>query len=152
LINLGQRDEPYTVLSDLQDKTIRDLKKGSAAESEDAVTFLAKPDLANLAEALVNIKSVKRRASLETECVGGPIDVAVISKDDGFVWINASEGDMSDRDAKRPVARPIKWGTGFRMYGVRPQPTPEEIAARNAAETARKIEQIFDRKNPKPAA
>jgi hypothetical protein len=25
--------------------------------------------------------------SLETETVGGPIDVAVISKGDGFVWI-----------------------------------------------------------------
>ena len=51
------------------------------------VMFMAKSDLANFAEALVNITSVKRRASLETESVGGPIDVAVISKDDGFIWV-----------------------------------------------------------------
>jgi hypothetical protein len=49
--------------------------------------FMAKPDLANFAEALVNITSVKRRASLDTESVGGPIDVAVISRDDGFIWV-----------------------------------------------------------------
>jgi hypothetical protein len=76
-----------TVLADLPDKTIKELKEDSASESEDAVMFMAKSDLANFAEALVNITSVKRRASLETESVGGPIDVAVISKDDGFVWV-----------------------------------------------------------------
>jgi hypothetical protein len=79
------------VLDDLRDKTIRELKEESTAESEDAVMFMAKPDLGNLAEALVNITSVKRRASLETESVGGPIDVAVISKDDGFVWVDCVE-------------------------------------------------------------
>jgi hypothetical protein len=63
------------------------LKDESAGETDDAVMFMAKPDLANFAEALVNITSVKRRASLETESVGGPIDVAVISRDDGFVWV-----------------------------------------------------------------
>jgi hypothetical protein len=75
------------VLADLQDKTIRDLKDESAGETDDAVMFMAKPDLANFAEALVNITSVKRRASLDTESVGGPIDVAVISRDDGFIWV-----------------------------------------------------------------
>jgi len=28
-----------------------------------------------------------RRVSMDAETVGGPIDVAVISKGDGFVWI-----------------------------------------------------------------
>ena len=89
-----------TVLDDLREKTIRDLKDESTAESEDAVMFMAKPDLGNLAEALVNITSVKRRASLETESVGGPIDVAVISKDDGFVWVKRKhyfEPDLNPR-------------------------------------------------------
>ncbi len=40
-----------------------------------------------MAEALVNITSLKRRVSVEAETVGGPIDVAVISKGDGFIWI-----------------------------------------------------------------
>ena len=40
-----------------------------------------------MAEALVNLTALKRRVSDEMETVGGPIDVAVISKGDGFVWI-----------------------------------------------------------------
>ena len=58
---------------------------------------------------------------------------------------------MTDHEAERPMARPIK-RLGFRLYGTKPQLTPEEMAARHAAETARKIRDIFARKAPKPAA
>jgi len=40
-----------------------------------------------MAESLVNLTKFKRRVSKEQETVGGPIDVAVITKGDGFVWI-----------------------------------------------------------------
>lgn len=40
-----------------------------------------------MAEALVNLTSTKRKVTAEQETVGGPIDVAVISKNDGFVWV-----------------------------------------------------------------
>jgi hypothetical protein len=53
----------------------------------DIVGDLPKDDLAAMAESLVNLTSFKRRITAETETVGGPIDVAVISKGDGFVWI-----------------------------------------------------------------
>lgn len=52
-----------------------------------AVGILPKDELAAMAEALVNLTSFRRRVSTDTETVGGPIDVAVISKGDGFVWI-----------------------------------------------------------------
>ena len=51
------------------------------------VQFLPKEELASMAEALVSLTSLKRRVSTEEESVGGPIDVAVVSKGDGFVWI-----------------------------------------------------------------
>ena len=53
----------------------------------DVVEHLPKEELASMAESLVSLTSLKRRVSLEQETVGGPIDVAVISKGDGFVWI-----------------------------------------------------------------
>ncbi len=53
----------------------------------EAVEFLPKEELASMAESLVNLTSFKRRVTLETETVGGPIDVAVISKGDGFIWV-----------------------------------------------------------------
>ena len=46
-----------------------------------------KDELAAMAESLVNLTSLKRKISLDAETVGGPIDVAVISKGDGFIWI-----------------------------------------------------------------
>lgn len=52
-----------------------------------AVAALPKDELAAMAEALVNLTSFKRKVTLEAETVGGPIDVAVISKGDGFIWI-----------------------------------------------------------------
>lgn len=51
------------------------------------VSLLPKEELAAMAEALVNLTSFKRRVSWDAETVGGPIDVAVISRGDGFIWI-----------------------------------------------------------------
>lgn len=48
---------------------------------------MPKPEMANMAEALVNLTSIKRRVSKGMETVGGPIDVAVISRTEGFVWV-----------------------------------------------------------------
>ncbi|WP_211823886.1 hypothetical protein [Proteus terrae] len=51
------------------------------------IEFLPKPDLGYMAESLVNLTAFKRKVSNDSETVGGPIDVAIISKGDGFVWI-----------------------------------------------------------------
>lgn len=51
------------------------------------VSMLPKDELATMAETLVSLTSFKRKVSFQTESVGGPIDVAVISKGDGFIWI-----------------------------------------------------------------
>lgn len=51
------------------------------------VDFLPLSELASMAESLVNLTSFKRRFTLVPETVGGPIDVAIISKGDGFIWI-----------------------------------------------------------------
>lgn len=54
----------------------------------DTVKNLPKEELANMAETLVNLTSFKRKVSNEIQNVGGPIDVALITKGDGFVWVN----------------------------------------------------------------
>ena len=53
----------------------------------DTVENLPKIELAAMAESLVNLTSFRQRVTPDTETVGGPIDVAVISRGDGFVWI-----------------------------------------------------------------
>lgn len=74
-------------LSDMKEKAIPEVKERYKQQISDMVLFMQKPELSNMAEALVNITSVKRKFSAEQETVGGPIDVAVISKSDGFVWV-----------------------------------------------------------------
>ncbi|HIF9173504.1 TPA: hypothetical protein ACX6PS_002183 [Photobacterium damselae] len=51
------------------------------------ITHLPKNELAYMAESLVNLTAFKRKVSNEIDSVGGPIDVAIISKGDGLVWI-----------------------------------------------------------------
>jgi hypothetical protein len=51
------------------------------------VSVLPKDELAAMAESLVSLTSFKRKFSFDAETVGGPVDVAVLSKGDGFVWI-----------------------------------------------------------------
>ena len=61
------------------------------------VEHLPKQELADMAEALVSITSLKRRISPDQEDVGGPIDVAAISKGDGFQWARGKHFDPSNR-------------------------------------------------------
>lgn len=57
----------------------------------DIVNSLQKTDIAEMAESLVNLTSFKRHVSRDTETVGGPTDVAVITKGDGFIWIKRKQ-------------------------------------------------------------
>ena len=51
------------------------------------IATLPKDELAAMAEAFVNLTKFRRRVTVERETVGGPIDVAVVTKGDGFVWV-----------------------------------------------------------------
>ena len=53
----------------------------------DTVATMEKEDLAELAENLIYLTSLKRRITPDMESVGGPVDVAIVSKGDGFIWI-----------------------------------------------------------------
>src|SRR5262249_6201751 len=61
--------------------------KGNVTSILTGVLNLPLEELASMAESLVNLTSFKRRITPDAETVGGPIDVAVISKSDGFIWI-----------------------------------------------------------------
>jgi hypothetical protein len=43
--------------------------------------------MAMMAETLVNLTLFKQKVTVGSETVAGPVDVAVISKGDGFIWI-----------------------------------------------------------------
>ncbi len=75
------------VVNDFQNRLDNHLKDQNSDPIMSIVGSLPKEELAEMAETLVNLTSFKRRVTPEQETVGGPIDVAVISKGDGLVWI-----------------------------------------------------------------
>ena len=52
----------------------------------ESVESLPKEELANMSESLIHITSLKRKVSSDLQTVGGDIDVAIITKGDGFIW------------------------------------------------------------------
>jgi hypothetical protein len=67
----------------------------------EATQYLPKNELAIMAETLVNLSSFKRkmRADID-ETVGEPIDVAILSKGDGFIWIKRKHYFQKDLNPK----------------------------------------------------
>ena len=62
------------------------------------VGFLPPDELADLAEMLVRMESLKERFTRDTESVSGPIRVSVISKTDGFVLITRQATALNGRE------------------------------------------------------
>jgi hypothetical protein len=91
LIRIGR-----AIVKDFEDKWSNWEQKKFVSPVLDIVGDLPKDDLAAMAESLVNLTSFKRRITAETETVGGPIDVSVISKGDGFVWIKRKHYFVKD--------------------------------------------------------
>ena len=70
----------------------REMQESHTEPLTRAVAGLPRHELAGLAEALVSITAFMARMSADQkETVGGPIDVALISKGDGFVWVKRKD-------------------------------------------------------------
>ncbi|MYF30047.1 MAG: hypothetical protein F4029_08380 [Gammaproteobacteria bacterium] len=69
----------------------RNVLRGARArrgQIDQAVEMLSLKELAQVASTLVGLSSFEHQMSLDREMVGGPVDVAVVSKGDGFIWID----------------------------------------------------------------
>lgn len=75
------------LLSDTGGKLDRAMADAYTRNLINTIGMLNKEDLADMAESFISLTSLVRRMSPGEETVGGPVDVAVISKGDGFIWI-----------------------------------------------------------------
>lgn len=75
-----------TYKSTISDKIQDILQQEKIQPLLNVISILSKDELAELGESLVNLQALKHKMSLNMETVGGPIDVAIISKHDGFIW------------------------------------------------------------------
>lgn len=77
-----------SIISDITYQINKEMRESYTDPLLNTVVSLDKEDMANMAESFISLTSLVRRMQPGEETVGGPVDVAVISKGDGFVWIN----------------------------------------------------------------
>lgn len=68
-------------------KTSRSFLAEFRDEYETMIALMPKLELIELAEALISITAIEHKATSDEGTVGGPVDVAFITKHEGFVWI-----------------------------------------------------------------
>lgn len=60
------------------------------------LSVLPIPEMVELAETLINLQSLKEKVTKPSASVGGPVDVAVITRGEGLVWIKRKHYFNSD--------------------------------------------------------
>lgn len=76
------------------------IDKRFTQEIKGMVRSMPKQDLAMLAESLIEITSLKRKVTRDRETVGGDVDVAVISRSEGLVWVKRKHYFPADINAR----------------------------------------------------
>lgn len=75
-------------LADELSEEINSQCRASVKRWEGALETMGLRDMAALAESLISLTSHHRKLTFSQEGVGGEIDLAVITKEDGFIWLN----------------------------------------------------------------
>lgn len=87
LLSKNITDITDNIFSTYVEETFKFRRQHHASPLLDTIEIMPKEELAVIAETLVNLTSFKRKISSDSETVGGPVDVALITKGDGFIWI-----------------------------------------------------------------
>jgi hypothetical protein len=99
-----------TVANEFKDETVEMLRSSFSRQFDQMVAMMPKQELIELAEALVSITAVERKATTDEGTVGGPIDVAFVTKHEGFVWIKRKhyfEANLNPRYFWRKYSNPV---------------------------------------------
>lgn len=83
IITKDQADMMYNLLKD----TLEEKREKNYWDLESAARFLSKAELWKIAENFVWIWSMKKRINMDNETIWWPIDVAIVTKFDWFIWI-----------------------------------------------------------------
>jgi hypothetical protein len=94
--DIKKREEVYTIIHQMAVTATATVQESFSNERSEAfsmpilkvVAVLPKEELAAMAATLVDLTKFRRRITMGIETVAGPVDVAVISKGDGFIWID----------------------------------------------------------------
>ena len=99
-----------TVANEFKDETVEMFRTSFSRQFDQMVALMPKQELIELAEALVSITAVERKATSDEGTVGGPIDVGFITKHEGFVWIKRKhyfDAPLNPRYFWRKYSNPV---------------------------------------------
>lgn len=104
--------DPITLVQATKDK-ISDAVLGRARQDHAlplrrVIGSLPVGEMAELAETLITLQSLKEKVTKPSETVGGPVDVAVITKHEGLVWIKRKhffDSGINSRYSLRQAAK-----------------------------------------------
>lgn len=69
------------------DKVMARARQEHAFPLRSVIGVLPVDEMAELAETLINLQSLKEKVTMPSQTVGGPVDIAVITRSEGLVWI-----------------------------------------------------------------
>jgi hypothetical protein len=95
-------------LESVGDSIMANARREHAIPLRRVLGVLPVDEMAELAETLINLQSLKEKVTKNSETVGGPVDVAIITKNEGLLWAKRKhffDIDLNSRFALRQQAR-----------------------------------------------
>lgn len=77
---------PEKQVSQFFNEAMKKINRESVKPILKSISVLPKEELSNMSESLIHITSLKTKIGGDLETVGGDVDVAIITKGDGFIW------------------------------------------------------------------
>lgn len=101
LERLGELSErASTFANDISEVVFQRARREHSLPMKQVLGVLPVDEMAELAETLVNLQSLKEKVTKPSASVGGPIDVAIITRNEGLVWVKRKkffESDLNPR-------------------------------------------------------
>lgn len=108
------------IVTDVLEQHMEDMKEAASEFTKqyserpilEMIRHMPKQEMAALAASLIEITSLKRKVTRVQETVGGAVDVAIISKAEGFVWIKRKHyfpRDLNPRYFSRTFGESEGW-------------------------------------------
>jgi hypothetical protein len=95
-------------LESVGDSIMANARRDHAIPLRRVLGVLPVDEMAELAETLINLQSLKEKVTKNSETVGGPVDVAIITKNEGLLWAKRKhffDIELNSRFALRQQAR-----------------------------------------------
>lgn len=92
----------------IRESVLEQARENHYVPLRNVIGFLPVDEMAGLAETLINLQSLKEKVTKPSETVGGPVDVAVITKHEGLVWIKRKhffDSELNSRYKLRQAAQ-----------------------------------------------